>query len=1281
MRTVAFRTVQSLLAAWLICVFGFSRAIAWVPTSTPAWDDGLQVLYIGLNAQDRFNDGHTAASTFQEAVSQWNERIQRLQMNTMPTAVTTASAGDRINSVVMASTIYGTDFGENVLAATTSFRSGGKRVEADITFNSKYTWSSYRGSYQRGTPDLQRVALHELGHFLGLGHPDEAGQQVNAIMNSMAGNLNLLMPDDRLGGAMLYGLRGSNEGLIPDAIAIIANPGSMPAVYGESVTLFCYGNGVGTLQYQWFKDGVAIPGASGTQYRIPSVTAADVAHYTVSISNEIGSSLSPPFHVSVSPPILPQIRAEAPNPQTYANEPLSFTGVVLWGSYPMTVRIERDGVVIAESVRELGSPRDYTWSRPAADSSHTGKYVFHCSNAAGTVSSQPIEIIVSPSYPPRLLDQHSDHFFFPGESVSFSPSYVEGGRPPTIHWTKDGVSLGAFGVLSIREFGPQHVGNYTFTLSNHAGSTEGSIFLGMLEPKRPWFKFVPESHNFYGHLELFCEISGTPPFHYEWKHNGRVLDTYTPNTSNSSRFRIDAPKPEHAGEYTVTVSNSVGSITSAPATMVYDPAMAPKTAPFQITRNPGSVTVRPGSNPFFTIEVSKDAVQVQWYKDDQLLAGKNGYRLQLGTVGPTDAGLYHAVATSLSGSQVSRKAQLIVDSSASTRIESVPGDILVPWNYPLSAALGINWEGPEMQIKWFRFGSPWMSSNPNVLTIEKTTFADEGEYYAEVTSGGQTVRTASFRVTVIPPEAPQEARLSSLTAEVGAMITLAAPDASNTISHFQWKKGGVEIAGATSQLYRIDRATYADAGDYSVVRTNPSGSAEAVGGRVTIIPGNPPFFKQQLGALWRNLAPGFSYQVVSETPVTYLWKKGGVSFAEGAPTPNLWAMNDFSGVYTLVATNGSGSTESKPVVLVDRRHQTNGLILAQPLSQTVTLGSIVNLNFDSIFFDPPHLWKKNGVDFTTTIRKTLPLNRVTPEDSGIYSVTLRNPGHSLTIESLPAHLRVLPYGRLYNLSSRSLAGSDNATLIAGFIVAGSVPKQVLIRGIGPALDDFGVKDFLPDPKLTLYDQKNIKIAEINAWDLSQREEIEGFSRRLGAFALDPAGKDVPVLITLAPGSYTAHLTAASGASQGVGLIEVYDCIPDASRLINISTRTWVGSGSNVLISGFVVEPGAPKKILIRAAGPALEDFKVDGILADPELEIVAMGPEQSTVARNDNWHSSENAAEVVRATAAVGAFAFAPGSRDAAILVTLPPGGYTAIVSGRDGTTGVALVEVYEVVD
>ncbi len=179
----------------------------------------------------------------------------------------------------------------------------------------------------------------------------------------------------------------------------------------------------------------------------------------------------------------------------------------------------------------------------------------------------------------------------------------------------------------------------------------------------------------------------------------------------------------------------------------------------------------------------------------------------------------------------------------------------------------------------------------------------------------------------------------------------------------------------------------------------------------------------------------------------------------------------------------------------------------------------------------------------------------------------------------------------------------------------------------------------------------------------------------GAFGLPLASKDAALFVPLGVGAYSAQVT--SSGSAGTALVEAYDFDgpTTASRLINLSVRTQVGTGENILIVGFVVEGNAPKQILLRAVGPGLAQFGVGGVLADPRLSLFSSGVSTATQV-NDNWGGS---AALSAAFTATGAFGLASVSKDAALLVTLQPGAYTAQVSGVGDTTGVALVEVYEV--
>jgi hypothetical protein len=189
--------------------------------------------------------------------------------------------------------------------------------------------------------------------------------------------------------------------------------------------------------------------------------------------------------------------------------------------------------------------------------------------------------------------------------------------------------------------------------------------------------------------------------------------------------------------------------------------------------------------------------------------------------------------------------------------------------------------------------------------------------------------------------------------------------------------------------------------------------------------------------------------------------------------------------------------------------------------------------------------------------------------------------------------------------------------------------------------------------------------------------LAGDFAAVGAFPLSPDSKDAAVRSTLAvnQGGYSVQISPGNGAA-GIALAEVYDADADESpvRLMNVSTLGFVGTGENVLTPGFVVRGNGSKSVLIRAIGPGLSALGVGGVLNDPQLSVFATGSE-TAMATNNDWGGSA----AMKATfAAAGAFSLADNSRDAAVTLTLPPGGYTVVISGVAGTTGLALVEIYD---
>lgn len=274
---------------------------------------------------------------------------------------------------------------------------------------------------------------------------------------------------------------------------------------------------------------------------------------------------------------------------------------------------------------------------------------------------------------------------------------------------------------------------------------------------------------------------------------------------------------------------------------------------------------------------------------------------------------------------------------------------------------------------------------------------------------------------------------------------------------------------------------------------------------------------------------------------------------------------------------------------------------------------------------------------------------------------------------------------IVNLSVRAYAGNGAEALILGFVVEGTHQNSILVRGVGPGLTAFGVDGAMEDPGLDLYlhaEGTSTLLGEIDDWsDAANSTEVVDTTEQVGAFPLAEGSKDVALHATLLTGVYTTHIAPSSG-SGGFVLAELYSVGSTGSaHLVNASAGASIGAGDQILIAGIVITGDEPVTVLIRGIGPALESFGVSGALVDPKLELyesTTVEGETSDVlyASNDNW--IDDAAQA-SAVAAVGGFELPSGSKDATLLLTLEPGVYTAHLSGVDGTSGIALVEIYEV--
>lgn len=360
------------------------------------------------------------------------------------------------------------------------------------------------------------------------------------------------------------------------------------------------------------------------------------------------------------------------------------------------------------------------------------------------------------------------------------------------------------------------------------------------------------------------------------------------------------------------------------------------------------------------------------------------------------------------------------------------------------------------------------------------------------------------------------------------------------------------------------------------------------------------------------------------------------------------------------------------------------IVTLQPTSLTVAEGAraVFSLELDNPDLGTTFQWRRNGTVLPEATTSTFAISAATLGDAGSYVCDIRNAQGLVSTTAATLTVRLAAEtGRIVNLSVLSrLDGSDDSMTV-GFVVGGTGTtgtKALLLRAGGPSLSSFGVSGPNPDPKLELV-SAGVRVAENDHWAGSA--QISAAIAQVGAFNfLTADSKDAAIFSgTTALGDNSMKISANGGASGAV-IAEIYDATPTTAftastpRLVNVSVLKNLPAGGT-LSAGFVIAGLTPRAVLIRAIGPGLSTFNVAGFLADPQLQLYQSNA-STPIAANNDWSGT---AALQSAFSSVGAFSLVGSSRDAALLMTLPPGNYSAQVAGATNTAGMVLVEVYEV--
>lgn len=428
-----------------------------------------------------------------------------------------------------------------------------------------------------------------------------------------------------------------------------------------------------------------------------------------------------------------------------------------------------------------------------------------------------------------------------------------------------------------------------------------------------------------------------------------------------------------------------------------------------------------------------------------------------------------------------------------------------------------------------------------------------------------------------------------------------------------------------------------------------------------------------------------SVSASGSVPLVYQWKLDGVDIP-GA-TSSSYTIPEVSaadaGSYSVVVGNSVASFQSDPAFL-EVTAAPAPVVTTQPSNRLVSLGAPVVFQVKATGTPPlSYQWSFNGVPISGATSASYALDAAKVTDSGAYSVVVTNAAGSTTSETGMLMLSYATPGSdssLGALACRAVVGSGDDVIIPGIAVAGSGTKQVVVRAHGPALTAVGIDGALQKPQMTLYRSGHSAPLATNAgWSSGTATETAALQNAFAQIKLSPfplGSADSALLANLEAGAAYSIVISGADGKGGLSLVEVYELGASSAHLSAIACRARVGVGDQVLIPGFIIAGTTPKQVLIRASGPVLKNSGIQDYLAKPQLSLHNLS---KRIAENTGWNTALNASAVAAATTACGLTAFPADSADSAILVTLAPGAYTALLSGAGDTSGVAVIEVYEV--